>query len=655
MEPVFRSISANLSPQTSDALRPCRYPKLGNEQGAINYVSCAFGHAAIYCQRNKISHPSELQETKAIPNQKGEFCLAEHLSVDGGIDSTLKSIASDLGASLRQRLVHERLTASGGKLLIAHLCESREITPSAAAAELLGKIEHRAQESFKGTEVEKLKRAAVRLLVWLAMNADATTDLSFSSFPLVCTDGALHWASELHDTFILPSEFLPANERPWLSLLPESVQLAKDYLEECNRSSAQLDVFRALLISKGIASDSLIYRKHSDLDPETVTALQLVRGDTSGHSVDSILMADVPGLTRLLSETAGAGSAPGGSTQVISVLQFILSFVVENDSSWKKAVEVTCARIHQCPGSLQLYPCLWLAKLKTKRWVSSSDGEKTREPLNSKNIKSLADQLATDTINSLRVREFLDLHFGVDRLELSIRAAAGKDPAREHQLRNQWADMVDLATPSEFDDFISRRRSASATSFRNNKLGGLVEQLAKLEFEEAGFMVERTGKGSDFRVFVPSGSADVMESDEIGSLILQATLAGRTSEFLVEVKSATRESVRMSWEQGRQAALRKHNYVLCVIDFSENEEQLGKVLSAGEPDPAMIRDLTRLVPDIGDSLDESVSGLENAVLSKQTGIEVERAEELRFCVHRKVWRSGMSFKDWAGAVKSATL
>jgi hypothetical protein len=435
-------------------------------------------------------------------------------------------------------------------------------------------------------------------------------------------------------------------------LMPDSVQLARDYIEQCNISSASRDAFRGFLTSKGIASDSLIYRKLVDLDSETVTALQVVRGDTSGHKVESILMSDVPGLIRLLSETAGAGSAPGGTTQVIRVLQFILSFVVENDSSWEKSSPATCVRGHQCVGSLQLYPCLWLAKLKTKLWVSSSDGEKTREPLNSKNIKSLADQLALDTINSPRTREFLALHFGVDRLELSIRAAAGKDPAKERQLRNQWADMVDLATPSEFEDFISRRRLASATSSRNNKLGGLVEKLAKLAFEEAGFMVERTGKGSDFRVFVPSGSTDNMESEEIGFLTLEASLADRNWEFLVEVKATTKESVSMSWEQGRQAAVRKEGYILCVIDFSMNPEQLDQVLSAAEPDAAMIENLTRLVPDIGDSLVEPVSGLENAVLSKQTGIEVERTEELRFCVHRRVWKVGLSFKDWAEAVRS---
>jgi hypothetical protein len=631
-----------------------KYSKLRNDQGALDYVSAAFAHAAIYCQRNKISHPSELQETKAIPNQNGVFCLPEHLSVDRGIDNTLKSIASDLGASLKQRLVHERLTASGGKLLVAHLCESREITPKVAVAELVSRIEQKAQESLKGSDAEKVKRAAVRLLVWLAMNAQTATELSFSSFPLVCADKELHWVSELHDTFILPSDLIPADERQWLDLMPESVQLARDYLEECTSSSASLDAFRAFLTSKSIASGSLIYTKLVDLDSETVAALQVVRGDTSGHKVDSILMADVPGLTRLLSETAGAGSAPGGSTQIIRVLQFILSLVVENDASWEKASDATCAREHQCPGSLQLYPCLWLAKLKTKLWVSSGDGEKTREPLNSKNIKSLADQLATDTINSPRTREFLALHFGVDRLELSIRAAAGRDPAKERQLRNQWADMVDLATPSEFEDFISRRRLASATSSRNNKLGSLVETLAKLTFEEAGFRVERTGKGSDFRVFVPTGSNDNLESEEIGILTLHASLAGRNWEFLVEVKATTKESVSMSWEQGKQAALRKENYILCVIDFSKNPQQLDQVLSAGEQDPAMIRELTGLVPDIGGSLVESVNGLENAVLSKETGIEVERTEELRFRVHRGVWAAGLSFKDWAEAVRSGT-
>lgn len=630
-----------------------KYPKLGNDQGAIDFVSVAFSHAAVYCQRNRISHPSELQETKAIPNQNGDFCLPERLSIDRGIDNALKSIASDLGTSLRQRLVHERLTASGGKLLIAHLCESRELTPRVAAAELVNKIEQKAQESLKGADAEKVKHAAVRLLVWLAKNANAATELNCSSFPLLCADGELHWSSELHDTFILPSDFIPADQRLWLDLIPESIQLAKIYLEECSRLSVSLDAFRIFLTSKNIAIDSLIYRRLTDLDSETVTALQLARGDTSGHKVESILVADIPGLTRLLSETAGAGSAPGGSAQILRILQFILSFVVQTDSSWEQAIAAPCVRAHQCSGLLQLYPCLWLAKLKTKLWVSSSDGEKTRESLNPKNITSLADQLAADVINSSKTREFLALHFGVDRLELSIRAAAGKDPEKERQLRNQWADMVDLATPSEIRDFISRHRLASATSSRNNRLGSLVETLAKITFENEGFRVERTGKGSDFRVYVPSGLSDQMDTEEVGSLMLRASFEEHCWEFMIEVKATTQESVRMSWEQGRQAAFHKHNYVLCVIDFSKNAAQLDQIVSTLEPDPAMIRDCIRLVPDIGASLIESVTGLEHAVSNKQTGIEVERAEELRYCIHREVWDAGLPFQAWADAVKSA--
>ena len=52
-------------------------------------------------------------------------------------------------------------------------------------------------------------------------------------------------------------------------------------------------------------------------------------------------------------------------------------------------------------------------------------------------------------------------------------------------------------------------------------------------------------------------------------------------------------------------------------------------------------------------LRQAVAGLENAVSAKQTGIEVERAEELRFCVHQEVWETGLDFRQWAEAVKSA--
>jgi len=630
------------------------YAKLKNDEGAVGYVSTAFSHAAFYCQRNRISYPSELQEIKAIPNQNGIFCLAERLSLDGGIDSTLKAIASDLGASLRQRLVHGHLVASEGKHLIAHLCGDREVTTQAAVSEVVSKLEQKAQERLKDPESSKVKDSAVRLLVWLAGHAHATSELTFSSFPLVCSDNELHWASELHDGFIVPAELIPESQVHWLELLPKSIQLAQTYMEVCRKSSTSEDVFRAFLTNKGIASDSLIYARFVEVDSETATALQLTPADGAGHKLEGFQVMDVPGLTRLLSETAGAGSGATGSTQVIRVLEFILSFLAEQDPSWEKSIPVNCVRGHECSGAVAVYPCLWLAKIKTKQWVSGGDGEKSRESLNAKNIKPLTERLAATILDSTKTRAFLALHFGIDRLELSIRAAAGQDPAREHQLRDLWADMVDLATPSEFQEFISRRRMASTTSSRNNKIGKLVETLAKRAFEEAGFKVERTGKGSDFRVFVPMGSIEAMDTQEVGLLTLRASLAERNWEFLVEVKATTETTVRMSWEQGRQAGQHRRDYILCVVDFSRDATFVDQILSTDELDPVLIQDLIKLVPDIGDSLAASVSGLENAVSPRQTGIEVERAEELRFCVHQQVWEAGLHFLQWAEAIKSAS-
>ena len=90
----------------------------------------------------------------------------------------------------------------------------------------------------------------------------------------------------------------------------------------------------------------------------------------------------------------------------------------------------------------------------------------------------------------------------------------------------------------------------------NQRLGQRVEQLVKASLENEGFIVRRTGVGSDFEI-----EYNLAETGDVGRLELSRD--GRT--WLVEVKATSDRDVRMTVTQAKTAAEEKDGFLLCVV------------------------------------------------------------------------------------------
>lgn len=635
---------------TSESLEGLRRRHFTSKESALTYLCELFQVAADYCKRQNIDAPAGLKNSPVLLNQNGRFREGKALNLDDGIDGVLKDLSDQISLSLRDRLVDRALSDSAGGELVSQLCGDKVFKTGNAVGGLVTEIERRfTAGQVRGADGQVLAKAAVTFLAWFAANPSYAPD-DLQSFPLLCADGRLHAATEYHDTFLAPTQMFSEQDQSWIDLFPQSVRLSDEYLKACDIVNVPSTTLAAFCDRHSLASASLLFRREVSSDAEHFSTMYRDKAD-SGHRVDSISVTDIAGFTRLLSETAGASSS-GDTQKAERVLTFILSYATVKDESWKSLASASCSRAHRCAGSVSLFPCSWLAKAKHSHWVPSTEAGGPCEPLSSRNIKEMWERLPAEVAQAQETRDFLALHFGVDRLEMAIRASAGDDGEKRAELRDELASVVDSGVdPAELREFVARHRSASEINTRNGKLGRIVESLVREAFEREGFDVVRTGTGSDFKITLAEAKDFELERQDVGELTFRATYNGVPVEYLVEIKATQGDVVRMSWRQAETAASNIGRYILCVVDFREHSDLFDRVLEEDRPTCDIISDCIGLVPSIGDNLAVSVRNLSAAVETEDPGIEVEKAEEIRFRVLRPVWASGSGLNEWATSVK----
>lgn len=630
------------------------YVGLKSEGAALRYVCQAFAIAVEYSEKQRVA-PSELQNGKVVLNQDGEFCCAKDLRIDSGVDETLKSLSSDLGIPFRRKLVHSALATGTAGRLINQLCADRRMSNAEAVAELINEIERRASTPAKSVDTGITSRVAAQLLVWLASHGEISAGLNLDPFPLLCADGKLHSRLDMRDLFLPPPALLSDCESVWMPLFPASVQLSDDYLVFCDQLGTDWQLLQRFLSNKKLAATSLLVEQQVDIPSDLINSLLPQSEARVGHRFDKIKATDVPGLTRLLSETAGIVSSSGDIKQAARVLEFVLRFLVPTDTSWKQLQAVACTMNHPsvCPGKFFLYPSLWLAKLKTNRWVPSDDPHTSCEPLSPRNFAKLLERLPLESFRSPDARAFLSIHCAANPLELAIRTAAGGDPGKEETLRADWATIIETTQPADILDFINRRRIASELGSRNKFLGQIVETLVKDAFTNQGFTVEPTGVGSDFEAAILVEGAEILEED-VGILRLRPSYQGKILEFLVEVKATRTDDVRMSWIQADTATKSFQNYVLCVVDLADNQAIVDAILRADPVSADSIRDHISLLPNIGSTLAQIFQSLSSAANVSSPGIQIEHAQEIRFRIQRPLWSAGLKLVPWVQQIPAHT-
>jgi len=626
-------------------------PKLSTPEDAVAYLRRLFEIAAEYCNRHQVEAPTGLGELPVVLAQSGLFAAGTSLSLDAGIDNVLKDISAVFDKPFRTRLVDERLAKGGDTEFIKRLCNNRTYEQKQAVAELVTLAEMRFQSKQRGPEAEKTKAAAVKLMVWFAANRVHAPE-NLRSFPVLCQDQDLHSASESGDALIAPVGMIAADDAMWLAIFPSSVRMADSYVKTADALGVSGETVAQFLAIKSIASSTLVFERRVSSEESFFPGMEDGLRAEIGHTVEAITAKDVAGFTRLLNAT-GNVSRTGEWNTAEQVMRLVLCRLVVADQSWRSAIAAGCTGTHRCSGSVNIYPTAWMGKLRTHPWLPG-DGSSGCEPLNAKNLDRLLDRIGNEFLKETAARDFLALHFGLNPLDLALRAKAGDDAAQLAELRQQWAGVVELDVPPQVvREMVERHRTASAISTRNNQLGKAVELLAAQALRDEGFVVEPTGIGSDFRAALVEPRDPDWSQEDIGEVVVRPKYGSTLLEFLVEVKATCSDSVRMSRIQGETASQQPNRYVLCVVDFRNQPEQFTAVMA--QQNDASIAGCLSLIPDIGIKLMPAVNNLASAERPATPGIELEKADEIRFRIQQQIWQPRNDLKSWTAALRQSLV
>lgn len=589
---------------------------------------------ALYHAHNAThSLPSDIASQKVLLNQSLSLVEPQLASVDNSIPDDLKAIATELGWSIRDQLIHSQLLEDEEtrKFIETGLCPGR---PKLGSREVVTDLWKTYVFKWKENQKQPTYREGLqRFAVWVALNlgVGAKEILDPEYLPLLCADNQFRACIDRLDyPFLWPKAKWSEPLKKYGQIFYDSGILSVNYItprpeEEQDRL---LSAFHSLQVAYG---NPMLTWAEKSLKLEEATAV----GEQSEFrmAVDVKACSDIIGLQDMTSAVVGGKDL----SKAAAVLEFIFNFVLENDSSWMVPVALDQDR--------SLYPSYWLAVLKTKDWVPSADGNHS-EPLNDENIERVLLHISPLTLNK-SIETFLSKHF--DQSPSSLLALRLRQVEPSDQRMEVIGGLLSLS-PEQSKGVVEKMRKhlENAKDWQiNNILGKTIEKVVSKGFEEMGFRTRWTGIGSDLAV--------VGLLDQVGELLVfDPTRSG--SEILIEVKATTSNGIRMSLAQAEESVNSKVRFLLCVADLRGSTVR-DELQDGADPKDELkdeiiqsLRFSTGLWKKVETAVSEakSLEGHQTNLKNFETepGVRLNFEESsIRVGVSDEVWGSGLSFQD----------
>jgi hypothetical protein len=569
--------------------------------------------------------PQELLQG-ILPNQKGIFCSPRDLARDKGIDERLKDIADELGCPLRDGLLHKGLmrdAASDRVTRFLETCVQRQEIEDGAVEKILTQIQKVMPAGTRRIAEDSALRASVKLLAWLAEHPERNRERG-CRIPLLTQTGETRTPSGEQPIVLLPPSRWDPAASPFAEVFPKERLLHEVYTEALTNSEAT-EKLLTTLVQWRIAYSDVVTTSQPSLNEQRVTAIRIggLAGDR--HKVSGITCSTIPFLNGVL------GATGQNQDRAKLLLGLLLKYIIRRDTRWREPIEIRCSCSNHEAVPLRIYPSEWLAEILVRPWIAmpAENGQFVPYPASRDTVKELIDDWEDALMDDLSV-DFLT-RLGFDRLDLTLRRKAG---ASEEGVRDMVADLVSLVggRPEDYENIVNAVRAQAATQEqinRNRQIGLHIQCLVKQRLEEAGFQIQVVDRGYDFEA-------------EIESDIIRMTVGS----FLIEVKAAQGDEVKMSPLQAKTAVEDSANYVLCVVDLQNVELPA----DLDELQGSDIESAIRMVGHIGGILTETYEWIQEAV-SVSDEIRVDNVQQIRYCVQRKVWESGNDLKTWIEKVR----
>lgn len=490
-----------------------------------------------------------LRTLSIILDQSGFLDKLSNLHRDQGISETLKDIAESLEWNIRDYLRDTRITA------LAEEVGAGDWDDDHVVQELIKKLQERAENNPDAAFAE----ASVRLFAWIVERKSWELLRGFPVFgrridrerPLTVVHLPIN--DQVGDRPMAPVKVWAKDLQSFADLFPPTRILADAFFDALPNLSAW-----QTLAEKAVVGTEIIISSNTHFS-KFYPALASLREGVEHSTVDLVPVTDVWRRPDIMERVRDS------QDRARLFWRFLTEWLSPKDLKSLEAEQAQC----RCGDEHRYYPAAWIEPLRENSWVRQGNDIRTFAT-----AQSLANLLRgshwdSNSLNENPAAVKLLEAMGISRFDLLREFVATNDESRR-EVDNAFINMLatagsnvshlnharqyieDLKADAELPAVLAERREQRRRIHRNQQLGDSVEELVKQSLKGAGFTVQRTRVGSDFRI----------EYDDVTRLKLAKS--GRT--WWVEVK-ATRGSdgVAMTPAQAETAVIEGDGFLLCVV------------------------------------------------------------------------------------------
>ena len=607
--------------------------RLRRELGSVGELSKSMQQAADDFERSLSQSTSQDNfstefRRSIIPNQAGFLDKLSELYRDQGISEELKEIAALLKWEIREELRDTRLTA------LAEEVGAGNRDTDYVAEELIRRLRDLAETNPDAG----FEQVSVRLFSWIVERESWNLLRDFPVLAEPSDDSGSRRVIKLEsgaddDTRPLaPVSAWESDLQQFSDLFPKRYILADAFFQ-----SVPCPATWQVLEKKGFLRVNVVVAAEKHLR-EFLPSKPLEDGDH--ETTERVTVTNVAFMTR---KDVGIMDRARQSQRLARLLwRFLTEWLISRDAVGLEAMETLCI----CEGNHRYYPAEWLVPLVENKWVPL--GERRRDRATAQSLANLLrnsewgyssvndDPSTIKLLEAIGVTRFdlmrelvsedASARTAVDRAFVNILAASGGDLSRLSQahlyLRN-------LETDPDLPRVVEERLDRVRRVRENHGLGNHVEDLVKRGLEAEGFIVQRTGRGSDFEIELEHDSAD---SDDVATLEL--IRLGRT--WLVEVKATRSRSARMTAVQARTAVDQGDGFLLCVVPITG--EVADMELRTIQDEMKFVSNIGSRIAPLRDDLERFRELREDITAYKSQGVQLEvESGAARIRVISSVW------------------
>ena len=552
--------------------------ELKDGTSVINWLDRLIG----FLENNGLSEV--IDRYSIVPSQAGFLRSLLRLHRDAGIDDELKSIAEELGWSIRTMLRDTRLNSLSEK------AGTGDMEPAYVVNELLQKLRSRAANNCD----DAFKAVSVQLFSWIVGQKDYSL---LQNYPVFGADGeSVFYLIQDGNPPLVPVQGWKPEHQQFFDLFPPGRILDDSYFTVVPDPEVWKVLNQHGFIRGAVVTTTNKVVNFKDIYPEEA----LPDGDNH-TTLHPISVTDVVERAGIMDRVTNSRS------RALVFWRFLTEWIIKVDrqSLEIKKAKCVCGSVHE------YYPAEWLMPVRNNRWIRLGDSHPAVDA--SSLTKMLQDNEWTldalkenpDTVKLLEVIGVTEFDFlrtfvakndeelnAQDQIFKDILVGTGGDLDQIGYLRkilekaggdvSEVSELVtDLNEDTSLKQDLEKLRKKSHTIRENRSVGNRVEcivgQILDEKFPGQKFNVKSVHEGADFEI----SEIEITQGD---------------LKWWIEVKSTRTEGdsqeVKMSSSQGKKAVKEKNKFLLCVVPIPGNTK----------PDSDTVRENMRFIANIGERL-----------------------------------------------------